>query len=156
MKKFNIFLLIVFLILVSFVIYFLAGGTLGTDIYSLTAPAADHPEALTSILNILNSGSAPQQFAQTPADATGCMLVDTTITLTDRGLFAAEWIDVTVEPAAGDIAVYSLTGEGISIAPGGSGQLNLKLITTAHGNTARTFTIRYYIYGMLRTVSVTG
>lgn len=154
MKKLNIFLLIVLLILIGLTAWFLIGGTLSASVYSVTAPASDHPEAFASIQNILRSGSAPQQFAEVPADASGCTLVDTTITLRNRGLFPAEWLDAAVTAASGDIAVYSLTGEGSSVPTGGPSQLNLKLITTAPADVVRSITIRYYVFGMLRSITV--
>lgn len=154
MKKLNVFLLIVLILLVGLVAWFLIGGTLGASAYSLTAPASEHPDAFASIRNILNSGSAPQQFAAAPESADGCTLVDTTITLTNRGLFPAEWVDATVTAASGDIAVYSLSGEGSTVPAGASSQVNLKLITNAPADTVRVITLRYYVYGMLRSVTV--
>lgn len=155
MKKLNIILLVVLILLVAFVAYFFIGGTLQAQPQAATAPAADHPEAFASIQNILSSGAAPRQFAESPASAEGCTLADVTITLSNYGLFDAEWIDVSVIPAAGDVAVYSLTGEASSLPARSTGQINLKLITTAAPGVQRTVQIHYYIFGMLRSISLT-
>lgn len=154
MKKLNIFLLIVLLLMLSCVAYFFVGGTLKAQVSVATAPASDHIDACKSIQNIIASNAAPQQFAQLPSTPDGCTLVDVTVTLTNNGLFNAEWIDISVTPADGDIAVYSLTGEGSSLASRSSGQVNLKLITTAPAGTPRRITLSYYVFGMLRTVVV--
>lgn len=155
MKKLNVFLLIVLILLVGLLIYFFAGASLHAQAHVISAPAADHPDAFASIRNVLSSGSAPQQFtgdiAETPD---GYTLLDVTISLSNRGLFPAEWLDIAVTPATGDVAVYSLTGEGGSIPAHSTGQVNLKLITTANASVARMVTIRYYVYGMLKTITL--
>lgn len=156
MKKLNIFLLIVLILMVGFAGWFLIGGTLRAQVYTATAPASDHPDACASIQTIVSSGAAHQQFGQLPNSPAGCTLVDTTVTLSNIGLFDAEWIDISVTPASGDIAVYSLTGEASSLAAGTSGQVNLKLLTTAPADTKRRITLNYYIYGMLRSITVEG
>lgn len=156
MKKLNVFLLIVLILLLAFAAYFFIGGTLRTEVYAATAPASDYPDVCTSIQNIITSNAAPQQFAELPASPEGCTLVDMTITLSNYGLFDAEWIDIIVEPAEGDIAVYSLTGETSTLSARSSGQVNLKLVTSAPAGTARKVTLSYYVFGMLRTVTVEG
>lgn len=156
MKKLNIFLLIVLILMVGFAGWFLIGGTLRAQVYTATAPASDHPDACASIQSIVNAGAAHQQFGQLPATPEGCTLVDTTITLSNIGLFDAEWIDISVTPATGDIAVYSLTGEASSLSAETSGQVNLKLLTSAPAETKRKITLNYYIYGMLRSITVEG
>lgn len=154
MKKLNIFLAVILAVLVLLAAYFLIGGTLSASVNPASAAASDHPEAFESIQNILSSGAAPDQFSPAPESAEGCTLIDATITLRNRGLFPAEWVSIRVTPASGDIAVYSLTGEGSSIPAGGSGQVNLKLIT-ANASAARTVELQYYVFGMPRTVHVT-
>ena len=77
-----------------------------------------------------------------------------TVTLVNRGLVPAEWVDVRCEGTGGDIAVYALTGEGGDIAPRGSGKVNLKLITTAPPDAQRQITIRYYVHGVQRKITV--
>ena len=59
-----------------------------------------------------------------------------------------------VEGVAGDIAVYSLTGQGTDVSARSSAQINLKIITRAPAGTARAAIISYYVYGMQRTVEV--
>ena len=56
----------------------------------------------------------------------------------------------------GDVAVYSLTGEGSSIPALSTGQVNLKLITSVSESVPREITIRYYVFGMQRTVRIAG
>lgn len=156
MKKLNIALLIVLILMIGFAGWFMIGGTLRAQVYTATAPAVDHQEACISIQNIINAGAAPQQFGQLPDSPDGCTLVDTTVTLSNIGLFDAEWIDISVSPAPGDIAVYSLTGEASSLAAGSSGQVNLKLLSSAPAETKRQITLNYYIFGMLRSITVEG
>lgn len=157
MKKLNLFLGIVLVLLVGFVIYFFAGGALNAQMNVITAPAAEYPEAFASIQNVLTSGSAPQLFAADfPEDAANYTLADITVTLANRGLFPAEWLDVTVTGVGGDVAVYSLTGEGSSIPALSTGQVNLKLITSVSESVPREITIRYYVFGMQRTVRIAG
>ena len=54
----------------------------------------------------------------------------------------------------GDIAVYSLTGEGSDVPARGTGQVNLKLITTAKDVDGRGVALEYYVHGMKRTLIV--
>ena len=106
---------------------------------------------------MLASGSAPQQFTgDIPQSADGCTLVDVTISLTNSGLLPAEWLDVAITAQPGDIAVYSLTGEGSDVPARSSGQINLKLITAESAAAPHTITLRYYVFGMPRTLTVTG
>lgn len=155
MKKLNVFLMIVLILLIAFAVYFFIGGQLQTSVSTMTAKATEYPDAFASICSVLSSGAAPQQFSgEVPASADGWTLVDTTISLTNRGLFDAEWIDVSVEGAPGDLAVYSLTGEGSDVPARSVGQINLKLITAASESVRRTIRINYYVYGMHRTLSL--
>ena len=156
MKKLNFFLLIVLLVLIALTVWILAGSHLSAEAHIITASAAEHPDAFASIQNVLASGSAPQQFTgDLPQSADGCTLVDVTVTLTNSGLLPAEWLDAAVIAQPGDIAVYSLTGEGTDIPGRSTGQINLKLITTAAPGIQRTVEIHYYIFGMLRSISLT-
>ena len=157
MKKLNVFLLIVLLVLIALLILVLAGSHLGAEAHIITASASEHPDAFSSIRSVLASGSAPQQFTgDIPQSADGCTLVDVTISLTNAGLLPAEWLDVAVTAQPGDIAVYSLTGEGSDIPARSTGQINLKLITAESAETPHTITLRYYVFGMPRTLTVTG
>ena len=54
----------------------------------------------------------------------------------------------------GDIAVYSLTGDGSDVAARSAGQVNLKLITRAGQQAARSLSIQYYVYGISRTINI--
>ena len=121
-----------------------------------SASAADYPEAYQSIRGVLRSGAAPQVFADPdlPEDPDGYALVDVTIELYNRGLFPAEWLDVAASPAPGDVAVYSLSGEGTSLPARSEGQVNLKLITAADPGPGRTVTVEYYVFGVKRRITV--
>lgn len=156
MRKLTALLATVFTLLLGFAIWFYFGGTLRAQVYIQTADAADYPEAYGAIRDLLASGSAPQRFdgAPLPEEAQGLRLADVNVTLTNRGLFAAEWLDIRVEPVPGDIAVYALTGEGSDIAARDSGQVNLKLITTAPPDAERNIVIQYYVHGMKRRIEV--
>ena len=76
------------------------------------------------------------------------------MTLTNRGLFPAEWLHITMEGAPGDIAVYAVTGEGSDVAPRDSATVNLKLVTTAAPAAPRRIVIQYYVHGMKREITV--
>jgi len=122
---------------------------------SITASAAEHPEAFESIKTVLASGSAPQLFSTDALDnAANYSLVDVSIILTNRGIFDAEWLNIQLKGVTGDIAVYSLTGDGTDVAARSSGQVNLKLITRAPANSARSVSIQYYVYGVSRTIEI--
>ena len=151
MKKLNVFLLIVLLLMIAFDVYFFAGGALRVESSVITA---EHAEAFASIRSVLSSNAAPQRFADAlPESAEGLTLVDVTLTLTNPGLFPAEWLDLTVSPADGDVAVYSLTGEGGDVPGRSTATVNLKLLTAA-GSASRTVSIQYYVFGLTRTVTV--
>lgn len=155
MKKINIVLMVVLILMIAFVVYFFVGGTLKPLVTFATAPAADHPDAFASIQGVLAAHAAPQQFAELDGDAGRYTLVDMNVQLSNHGIFDAEWVDVDVAPAHGDVAVYSFTGEGSDIPARSVGSVNLKLITT-NPSAGRDITITYYVHGMQRTVSVTA
>ena len=156
MKKLTLLLCVILVVLLGLTMFFYVGGTLSARPGVHSASAADYPEAYQSIRGVLRSGAAPQVFADPdlPEDPDSYALVDVTIELYNRGLFPAEWLDVAASPAPGDVAVYSLSGGASDIDARGSGQVNLKLITTASADAARSFEIQYYVYGMKRSVTV--
>ena len=155
MKKLNIFLLIILILLLGFVAYFFIGGTLAAQANIVTAPASDHREAFDSIRGVVASNAAPQQYAGSlPQSPEGYTLIDVSITLTNNGLFPAEWLHITAAPLPGDVAVYSLTGEGSDIAARSASQVNLKVVTTEASDADRTVTITYYTYGIPRRIDV--
>lgn len=158
MKKLSLLLGVVLVLLLGLAVYFYVGGTLSARPSVHTASAADYPEAYGTIRALVASGAVTQLFdaAPLPESPEGYALVDVTIDLYNRGLFAAEWLDIRAEAAPGDIAVYSLTGEGGDIDARGSGQVNLKLITAGAPDAPRRYSIEYYIYGMKRTIRVGG
>ena len=156
MRKLTALLASVLTLLLLFAAWFWIGGTLRASVYIQTARAADYPEAFGAIRGLLDSGSAPQVLGSEPVseDPAAYTLVDITVTLANRGLFAAEWLDISAVGAPGDIAVYAVTGEGSNIAARDSGQVNLKLITTARADVARDVVIQYYVHGMKRAITV--
>lgn len=157
MKPFNIFLCLILILILAFGAFFFAGGTLRADVSSISARAADYPEAFESIQNVISSGSAPQIFSSealtNPEDYS---LVDINISLTNRGVFDAEWLNIQVEGVTGDAAVYSLSGNGVDVPARSGAQANLKLITRAPADVKRDITIQYYVYGISRTITVRG
>lgn len=155
MKKLAIVLAVILALMLGFAALFYFGAELKPRVAIATANAADYPEVFASIRAIVEGGSAPQTFTASPlGEAAQYQLVDVTITLENRGLFDAEWIDLRAEPAAGDAAVYSLSGEGGTIAARSAGQVNLKLVTTARADALRRYRVQYYVYGMKREVWV--
>lgn len=150
----TIFSLILVLILV-FCLFFYSGGTLVPQASSLNADAAEYPDAFESIRSILSTGTAPQTFSgDTLDDASNFRLVDVNISLTNRGIFDAEWLNIQLNPAVGDVAVYSISGNGTDVAARSTGQINLKLITRAPADSRRSVSIQYYVYGISRTIEV--
>ena len=114
MRKFNFFLLFVLILMLVFGGYFYFGSTLGASAAPITASANDYPEVFSSIKAIVTSGTAPQTFSEPMPDSTdGLTLVDATIALQNRGLFAAEWLDIRVNGVAGDIAVVFAHRSGV-------------------------------------------
>lgn len=145
----------IFALLLICATVFLLGGTLSASLETVTAGAGDYPNAYAAIARIVNADAAPQRFdAPLPDDPAACRLEDVTITLQNRGLFDAEWVSVSVAGAEGDIAVYSISGEGGTVPARGSNTLNLKLISAAGGAGRRTYRIQYYVYGMKRQINL--
>ena len=63
-------------------------------------------------------------------------------------------LNIKLTGVTGDIAVYSLTGDGSDVAARSAGQVNLKLITRAGQQAARSLSIQYYVYGISRTINI--
>ena len=156
MRKLTAVLAVILILMLGFAAWFWLGGTLRADVAIQTARAADYPEAFAAIRSLLDSGSAPQVLGgeALSEDPSAYTLVDVSVTLTNRGLFPAEWLDIRTEGVEGDIAVYALTGEGSDIAARDSGQVNLKLVTTARPDAERDIIIQYYVHGMKREITV--
>ena len=155
MRKLTAALSLLLLILLGIAAWFYLGGTLRSQVTAQSARAADYPEAFGAVRSLVESGAAPQilsggGLSEDPAPYT---LVDINVTLTNRGLFPAEWLHIRTEGAPGDIAVYAVTGEGSDIAARDSGTVNLKLITTAAPDTSRAIVIQYYVHGMKREIT---
>lgn len=156
MRKLTALLAAALLLLLSLAGAFWLGGTLRAVPYIRTARAADYPEAFGAIRDLLASGSAIQALGgdAVSEDPAAYTLVDITIELSNRGLFPAEWLDISTRGAPGDIAVYAVTGEGSDIPARSSAQVNLKLITTARADEARDVVLQYYVHGMKRSITV--
>ena len=141
--------------MLAFGAFFYTGGTLKAQVNSITAGAAEYPDAFESIRSVVASGAAPRQFSQDALDnPANYSLVDVTINLTNRGIFAAEWLNVQLEPVTGDVAVYSLSGDGVDVSARSTAQVNLKLVTRAPAGSVRTVSIQYYVYGVSRTIEL--
>lgn len=146
---------LILILMLAFGAFFYTGGTLVAQANSITANAAEHPDAFESIKSVLASGSAPQLFsADALDDAANYSLVDISIALTNRGIFDAEWLNIQLEGVTGDIAVYSLTGDGTDVAARSSSQINLKLVTRAPADSPRRVSVQYYVYGISRTIEI--
>lgn len=142
-------------LMLAFCALFYVGGTLKADAQSVTADAASYPEAFRSIADVVASGAAPLSFTSEPiGDPAQYTLIDINVTLSNRGLFAAEWLNISVEPTAGDVAVYSLSGNGLDVAARSAQQANLKLLTRAGRDSVRKITVQYYVFGVSRTIEL--
>ena len=146
---------LIMIVIIAFGAFFYAGGTLQAEVSCISANAGDHPEAFASIENVLASNSAPQLFSTDPlGDPANYSLLDISITLANRGIFDAEWLNIQLKGITGDVAVYSLTGDGIDVAARSGSQINLKLVTRAPLDSPRSVSIQYYVYGISRTIDV--
>ena len=155
MRTLTVFLSLILILMLSFCAFFYAGGTLHAEVSCITAPASEYPEAFSAVQEVLASGSAPILFSGAGLDdAESLTLLDVNIYLTNRGIFDAEWLNVQAGSVDGDIAVYSLTGDGSDVAARGTGQINLKYVTRAAADAPRSITIQYYVYGISRTIEV--
>lgn len=156
MRKLTVLLAIVLVLLLGFAGWFYLGGTLRSTMSVQAARAADYPEAFGSVRSLLEGGAAPQILdgGGLSEDPSPYMLMDINVTLTNRGLFPAEWLHITAVGAPGDIAVYAVTGEGSDVMPRDSATVNLKLVTTASADAPRSIVIQYYVHGMKREITV--
>lgn len=155
MKPANVVLCLILVLMLAFCAFFYAGGTLKAEAGSIAAGAAEYPDAFESIRSVISGGSAPQLFSNDPLDdPANYSLVDINVRLANRGIFDAEWLNIQLQGTTGDIAVYSLSGDGTDVAARSTGQVNLKLITRAPASAKRTLTIQYYVYGISRTIEI--
>ena len=155
MRTLTIFLSLILILMLSFCAFFYAGGTLHAEVSCITAPASDYPDAFESVKHVVAAGSAPIVLSDASLDdISACSLVDVNIILTNRGVFDAEWLNIQTRGAEGDVAVYSLTGDGTDVPARSTGQVNLKFVTRAASNVPRSLTIQYYVYGISRTIEL--
>ena len=154
MKLIHKILLTVLVLLGIFTIWFYAGAKLSGRATTTTASAADYPDAFVAASSIVRSGAAHQTFSNISLDTSdGFELVDASVQLSNRGFFAAEWLEITVNPAEEDVAVYSTSGGTSDVPAFGSGRINVKLITR-NAEASRSVTISYYVLGMYTSVTV--
>lgn len=155
MKPLNVFLSLLLVLALGFIGFFFFAGELDPTVTRITARADEHPEAFASIRNVVLSDAAPQVFSYEEIKGAGNYgLVDVNISLANRGLFPAEWLNITVNGAPGDVAVYSLTGQGSDVPARSASSINFKLISRASEDAPRSATIQYYVFGISRTITV--
>ena len=155
MKPLNVFLCLLLFLALAFTGFFFYGSQLSPSVTRITARASEHPEAFASIRNVVLSDAAPQVFSYESIENAGNYgLVDVNISLSNRGLFPAEWLNIAVNGAPGDVAVYSLTGQGSDVPARSASSVNFKLITRANENAPRSAAIQYYVFGISRTINV--
>lgn len=155
MRPATIVLSLILILCLAFCAFFYTGGTLQAEAGSIYANAAEYPEAFESIRDVISGGNAPQLFSSDELDdPANYSLVDVSINLVNRGIFDAEWLNIKVHGTTGDIAVYSLTGDGSDVPARSTAQLNLKLITRAPTTAKRSVSIQYYVYGISRTIEI--
>ena len=155
MGKSTIILGTVFGLLLALTVLFFVGGTLSAELTAATATGAEYPGAYASIAGIVADGTAFQRFSEPmPPDPAACRLEDVTLRLQNHGLLDAEWLSVKVDGGPGDIAVYSITGEGGAVPALGEAPVNLKIASTVRGTRERTYHIIYYVYGLKRQITV--
>ena len=156
MKRLALVLGSVLALMLAFAWVFWFGGSLRASARVLTAGAAEYPDVFPSIRSVLDAGLAPQTFDSAPlGDASAYTMMDITLTLENRGFLPAEWLHMEAVGEPGDVAVYSLTGEGTTLPARSGGQLNLKLLTAAPPGNGRTVTVEYYVFGLKRKITVT-
>jgi hypothetical protein len=151
----NTVLLCILIVMLVGVIQQNNAAKLKTSATRLTTDAAEQPDAISAIIKMFNSDTLPFKFTDAlPSTAEGCSLVDVDINLKNNGTESADWLEVEVEPAEGDLAVYSLTGVETSIVPGATGNVNLKFVTSAVPEVTRRIVIKYYVHGQMYSVAV--
>ncbi len=156
MRGFIACLAVILVLMIAFVTYFFVGGTLSAEPTVVSVPASQQADAFAAAKSVVEGGVAPQRFSNAEiGNADGYRLIDVTISLKNIGVFAAEWLEIDVSPAQGDVAVYSVTGDGTDVASFTRSQANLKLLTAAGENARRTVTVSYYVLGMRRSVRIT-
>lgn len=154
MRRINLILAIILALLLVFVLIFHIAGTLDHKVEGLAALASDHEDTYSAVIDILKEGTAPQVFTtDIPDNSDGIYLVAATLELKNKGFCNAEWVEASVIPASGDIAVYSLTGAGCDVPSGQSQSLVLKILTRTPEE-KRKVKLSYYIMGVQRSITI--
>lgn len=155
MKKLTLFLSLVLILMLAFCGFFYTGGTLRASVGRTDAPAASYPSEFELVRSALTDGSAPIIYSdEALGDIGEYTLVAVSVTLTNPGLFDAEWLNVQPEALPGDVAVYYLSGDGGDVRARGQGSVGLKFLTRAAADSPRRLSIQYYVYGISRTITV--
>lgn len=155
LRTLTVILSMILVLMLAFCAFFYAGGTLHAEVSRTVAAAADYPDIFAQVQGVLNSNSAPRRFSdEALGDAAAYSLVDVNIILFNRGIFSAEWLNVQPDGADGDVAVYSLTGDGTDVPARSTGSVNLKFVTRAAPDALRRLKIQYYVYGISRTIAL--
>lgn len=154
MKALTAVLCVLLALVIAFGAWFFIAGTLDAQATRVTARASEYPDAFSAIRETIASGGAQAVYA--PGDplenAADYILADVNIQLTNRSLFNAEWLNIELIPVEGDVALYSLTGQGTDVPAKGMQSANLKLVTRA--DSPHTAEIQYYVFGISRKIRI--
>ena len=155
MRGFIATLSVIVILMIAFMVFFFIGGTLTPTLTVSTVPASEQEDAFDSACAVIEQGLAFQTFSSAPeGSADDYRLTTAVVTLKNRGLFPAEWVEIEITPAEGDAAAYSVTGVGMDIPRFARGQFEIKLLTSAPETDTRTALIRYYVLGMRRSIRI--
>ena len=154
MKLIHKILLVILALAVAFTLWFHWTSRLSCRATVTAARAEDIAEAFQAAAAIVHSGAAYRTFSPDDLEtAEGYSLIDASIQLKNRGMYDAEWLEITVDPADADVAVYSVSGAAGDVPAFSEGRVNLKLITR-DPTARRSVTIGYYVLGMHKSVTV--
>ncbi len=156
MKALSIVLSVIAAILIALIAVFFIGGVLGTEASVTVMEATEDPVSLRRRRAGNRRWHAPlvlETLSEEELD--GCRLANVTVTFTNNGLFAAEWLTYTLQGGEGDVAVYAQSADSLDIPARSSAQLNLKLLMRGNADGAgRALEVEYYVLGMRRTATI--
>ena len=155
MKAVSIVLSVIAGLLLALIAFFFIGGTLRTQVEVSLVTAQQASEAVEEAVEAFNQGHVLQRFGDVSSvEASECVLHTVRVTLSNPGMFAAEWLGFSVSPGEGDAAVFSDAVELLDIPANQSAQLELEFLARQDGSgKGRSIQISYYVLGMRRTVS---
>lgn len=155
MRKTTLILSLILGLMLAVCTIYYTGGTLRASVSRTDAPASDYPNEFMLVQSILEGAGANELYSDEPLDdAAKYTLVALSVTLSNVGLFDAEWLNVQLQPLEGDVAVYYMEGDTTDVPSRGTGGVRLKLITRASANAPRKLSIQYYVYGISRTITL--